>query len=124
VRLLLDEHLTARIALELRRQGHDVVAVLERPDLQRAADETLWAAARAERRVIVTQDVGDFMRLASRDAAIGKPQPGLVLIHRRRCPRANRHIGQLLASLNALLAANPADDALAGRVAWLAADAG
>ncbi len=124
MRLLLDEHLPPRIAAQLRLQGHDVVAVVERPDLIRSADGTLWAAARTERRAIVTEDVGDFMRLASQDAAIGKPQPGLVLIHHRRFSRSNRHIGRIVASLHALLVANPADDAPAERILWLEADAG
>lgn len=124
MRLLLDEHLAPRIAVQLRRLGHDVIAVVERPDLHRSADATLWAAAHTERRMIVTQDVSDFMRLASQDAAIGKPHPGLVLIHHRRFSRGRQHVGQLVASLGALLAANPADDALAGRIVWLAADAG
>jgi predicted nuclease of predicted toxin-antitoxin system len=124
VRLLLDEHLPPRIAVQLRRRGHDVVAVVERPDLHRAADTTLWASARAERRMIVTRDVSDFMRLALQDAAIGRPHPGLVLIHHRRFPRGSRQVGRLVASLGALLAANPADDALAARVVWLEADPG
>ena len=124
MRLLLDEHLPPRIAVQLRLQGHDVVAVVERPDLHRSADETLWATARTERRMIVTQDVGDFVRLALQDAAIGRPHPGLVLIHHRWFSRGDRHVGRLVASLRALLAANPADDPLAGRIIWLEADAG
>ena len=43
--------------------------MLERPDLQRAADNVLWAVARTEHRGVVTRDVGDFTRLASADAA-------------------------------------------------------
>jgi hypothetical protein len=97
--------------------------VLERPDLQRAADETLWAVARTERRGIVTRDVGDFIRLALQDAAIGRRHPALVLIHRRRFSRGGRDVGRLVAELRSLLAANAADDALAGRVVWLEADA-
>jgi predicted nuclease of predicted toxin-antitoxin system len=123
VKLLLDEHLTSRIAIELRRQGHDVVAVLERPDLQRAADGVLWAAARAEGRGIVTRDVGDFIRLALADAAIGKRHPALVLIHRRRFSRGGGDVGRLVTELRSLLAANPAGDALTGRIVWLEADA-
>jgi predicted nuclease of predicted toxin-antitoxin system len=119
VKLLLDEHLTARIAIELRRQGHDVVAVLERPDLQRAADEVLWAVARTEHRGVVTRDVGDFSRLAMADAAIEKVQPALVLIHHRRFPPGGRDMGRLVTGLRSVLVANPADDGLAGRVVWL-----
>ena len=124
MRLLLDEHLPPQAAAQLRRQGHDVVAVVERPDLHRSADETLWAVARSEGRMIVTQDVGDFIRLASQDAAIGKTHPGLALIHHRRFSRGDRDIGRLVTSLRALLVANPADDALGGQIVWLEADAG
>ncbi len=74
--------------------------------------------------MIVTQDVDDFVRLASQDAAIGRPHPGLVLVHHRHFSRGGRHIGALVASLRALLATNPADDALAGRIVWLEVDAG
>jgi predicted nuclease of predicted toxin-antitoxin system len=123
VRLLLDEHLPPQAAVQLRRQGHDVVAVVERPDLHRLADEALWAAARSERRMIVTQDVGDFIRLALQDAAIGKPHPGVALIHHGRFSRGDRDIVRLVASLRALLDANPTDDALAGQIVWLEADA-
>jgi len=121
---MLDEHLPPRIAVQLRRDGHDVVAVVERPDLHRSGDQVLWAAARTEGRLIVTQDVADFIRLALQDTAIGRQHPGLVLIHHRLFSRGERHIGRLVGSLRVLLAANPADDALAGRITWLEADAG
>jgi predicted nuclease of predicted toxin-antitoxin system len=123
VRLLLDEHLPPRIAVQLRLLGHDVVAVVERADLHRAGDATLWASARTEGRVMVTQDVGDFVRLASQDVAIGRPHPGLVLIHHRWFARNARAVGRLVTSLHALLAASPADDSLAGRIIWLEAEA-
>jgi Domain of unknown function (DUF5615) len=119
VRLLLDEHLRQVIAARLRRLGYDVVAVAERSDLRGSSDQALWVAARSEGRTIVTQDIGDFVRLALQDAAIARLHPGLVLIHHRWFSRADRHIGRLVGSLRVLLAANPAEDALAGRITWL-----
>lgn len=119
MKLLLDEHLDPRIAAELRRRGHDVEAVAERRDLRGSSDEALWLAARAEGRSIVTHDVGDFVRLASQDSAIGKRFPGVVLVNRRRFSPGEREVGRLVASLGSMLAANPADDALAGRMIWL-----
>jgi hypothetical protein len=74
--------------------------------------------------MVVTQDVGDFVRLALQDAAIGRRHPGLVLIHHRLFSRGDRDVGRLVASLGALLVANPADDSFAGRIIWLEADAG
>ena len=122
--LLLDEHLPPRIAVQLRLQGFDVVAVVERPDLHRSGDAVLWAAARTERRVMVTQDVGDFVRLASQDVAIGRAHPGLVLIHHRWFARNAGGVGRLVTSLRALMAADAADDPLAGRIIWLEAAEG
>ena len=57
------------------------------------------------------------------DAAIGKVQPALVLIHRRRLPPGGRHVGRVVTGLRSLLVANPADDGLAGRVVWFEAAA-
>ncbi len=119
MRLLLDEHLSPQIAVQLHLRGHDVVAVVERPDLHRAADATLWEAARREHRVVVTHDVDDFVRLARRDAAVGKPHPGVVLLHRRWFSRGDGDVGRLVIALGALLAANPTDEPVAGLVTWL-----
>ena len=74
--------------------------------------------------MVVTQDVGDFVRLALRDAGIGRPHPGLVVIHHRLFSRGERHVSRLVASLGALPVANSADDSFAGRIIWLEADAG
>ena len=121
MRLLLDEHLPAIVASELRRRGHDVVAVVERRDLRRSPDAALWAAARAEGRAIVSSDVRDYMRLVAEDDAISRAHPGVVLIHHRLFSRGGRDVGRLVAALDRLLLAHPAADALAGRVAWLEA---
>lgn len=119
MKLLLDEHVDPRVAAELRRLGHDVDTVTERPDLRSSPDHELWTAALAEGRAIVTRDVGDFVRLFSQDAAIGKPSPGLVLVSPRRFTPGEREVGRLVTSLGSMLAANLADDALAGRMIWL-----
>ena len=71
--------------------------------------------------MVVTQDVGDFMRLALQDTAIAKAHPGLVLLHRRWFSRGDRDVGRLVVSLRALLAANPTDRPLAGQIIWLEA---
>ena len=119
MRLLLDEHITPVIAAELRRRGHDVVAVAERPDLRGTVDRALWLATRREGRVLVTRDVHDFMRLVAADRAVGQAHPGLLLIHSRDFTRRGRDVGRLVKALDALLAARPSDGALDSDVAWL-----
>ena len=63
MKLLLDENLSARAAVELRTEGHDVVHLRERSRLGQSDREVLDLAF-AEDRVLVTANVGDFRKLA------------------------------------------------------------
>jgi hypothetical protein len=118
-RLLLDEHLSPRIAVELRRRGYDIIAVGERADLRGAFDEALWAAVRREGWAFVTRDIRDFVRLAWSDEAIGRPHAGLVLVHPRAFRAGLRDVDRLVAALGSLLAAPSDLRALYGAVVWL-----
>lgn len=63
-KLLLDENLSPRAAIELRGDGHDVVHLRERGRLGISDPEVLELAF-AEDRVLVTANVGDFRKLAA-----------------------------------------------------------
>ena len=105
LRLLLDEMWGARIARQLRDRGHDVVSVVERPDLRTKVDAVILAAALAENRAVVTEDRGDYRRLVAAEARAGRPHPALILTSDHRWPRANRRtLGRLVTALDALLA--------------------
>jgi predicted nuclease of predicted toxin-antitoxin system len=65
MRLLLDEHISHRIADELRRGGHDVTAVAERPDLRGRPDEELIEVALTEGRTLATFDIADHVGIYS-----------------------------------------------------------
>ena len=93
------------VARALRERGHDVEAVVERPNLRTRPDLAILAAAQSEGRVVVTEDSGDFLRRAIAEAAAGRPHPSLVLTSNRRFPRGNpRTEGRLVTALDALLA--------------------
>lgn len=64
VKLLLDENLSPRAAVDLRADGHDAVHLRERGRLGIADPEVLELAF-AEDRVLVTANVADFRRLAA-----------------------------------------------------------
>ena len=55
MKLRLDEHYSPRIAELLRAGGHDVVAVVARPDLAGLTDRSLIAMAHDEGRALVTE---------------------------------------------------------------------
>ncbi len=52
MKLLLDEMWSPVIAVQLRRRGYDVVAVVERNDLRCALDGVLCEVAQRESRII------------------------------------------------------------------------
>lgn len=119
MRLLLDEHFSPEIAEQLRDRGHDVVAVAEHRAMRSLADEVHFAASPEQRRAIVTENVGDFRPLLAHAARTGTSNYGLVCVSPRRFPRSRNTIGRLIAALDALLRANPDDDALCDREWWL-----
>ncbi len=104
MKLLLDEMWAPAIAEALRDRGHAVVAVAERPDLRGLPDEAIFAAAQAEGRVIVTENVVDYLPLAADAMRAGRAYPPIIYTTNRAYPRASRRTaGRLVAALDALL---------------------
>jgi len=121
VRLLLDEHYSPEIAEELRTRGHDAVSVKERDDLRGVGDRELWHRAVVEGRVLVTENVADFMPLVREALAGGDPVVGVVFTSPRSLPRSRATIGAYVVQLDRLLQQRSADVALPGGVHWLTA---
>ena len=96
----------ATVAEQLRTRGRDVVSVHE-PDyrqLEGAPDEDVFAAAAAEERALVTENVPDFRRLEAEALTRGEARPRLIFTTNRQFPRGNpATIGQLVLALDALL---------------------
>jgi hypothetical protein len=125
LRLLLDEHFSPKIARHLRKLGHDVIAVKERPDLVARSGRAHFAAMRGQRRAIVTQDLGDFRPLLERATNAGETTYGLICVPSR--VRLRREAtGQLVAALDRLLKENPDYDAAVkrGGEIWLSVEQG
>lgn len=119
MKVLLDEHYSPRIAEHLRAQGHDVTAVVAQPTLAGLADRTLIMAARRVGRALLTENVGDFVRIATELSRTGTPHAGIILANPHRFPRSRDGIGRLVEALHDLLVAHPEDDAFADRIVWL-----
>jgi len=111
VKLLLDEMYAAVIAEQLRRRGHDVVSIRESDYqwLEGVSDGEVCAAALAESRAIVTENVPDFRRLEADALARGEPHPALIFTTGRLFPRgAPSTLGRLVVALDALVREEPA----------------
>jgi predicted nuclease of predicted toxin-antitoxin system len=123
MKLLLDEHFSPRIAAELRRRRHDVVAARGEPDLHGLSDAELLGHATAHRRALVTENVADFAELHRAAIVTGRRHFGVVFTSPRQFPRTTRAIGKLVRALDALLDAHRADTALLNQTWWLEVDA-
>lgn len=88
-RLLLDEHYGESIAAALRGRGHDVTSVVADDVLRAASDAAVFAAAAADGRRIVTENIRDFRPLLMRALSSDEPYAPLLLVPPRRFPRGS-----------------------------------
>lgn len=95
MKLLLDVQLSYQIAEELTTRGHDCDAVTLREDIpDTTPDDELLAIAHREQRVLVTNNVKDFRKLAAQRIASGAGHSGLILIA-RSVPRTRAAVKHL-----------------------------
>ena len=118
MRLLLDEHFSYLIAQALRADGHDVQAASE-IGLTGMPDEQLLVTAAQQGRVLVTNNVRDFVPLEREWAAAGDVHQGIIYTDDDSVARAVNQMGELLRRLTRVLDDHPDDDALRGRGIFL-----
>jgi hypothetical protein len=119
LRLLIDEMYPGAVAEQLRRRGHDAVAVTERKALRSLADSAIFAEAQTDRRAVVTENVADFVPIAEEADQRGRAHHGLVLIDPAKFLRGQRRtVGRLVKELERLIAQFPDDEATSARH-WL-----
>jgi predicted nuclease of predicted toxin-antitoxin system len=78
VRLYFDRHIMARLAVDLRGRGFDVLTT-EEAGKDTASDEEQLAFAAAERRSILTFNIRDFAPLHEAWQAAGRPHAGVIV---------------------------------------------
>ncbi|MDR1186937.1 MAG: DUF5615 family PIN-like protein [Bifidobacteriaceae bacterium] len=118
VSFLLDEHYPPRLRDLLTEGGLDAVTLThDRSWLRGRPDDEVLKQAAAERRVVVTEDVGTFMA-----AVLLVPEHcGVVLCHHRRFPRTASGLMRLADALLDLAADPPPGLASAPLIWWLQA---
>jgi hypothetical protein len=101
VRLLLDANLSGRrVGDPLREDGHDVLALNERPDLDGLTDPDVLALAADEGRILITRNSRDFAPLLRVWAESGRSHAGCVLIW----TLGHHQFGEILGGLRSLFA--------------------
>ncbi len=97
VRILLDEMHAPGIADSLNAESFDVVAVAAQAGLRGTPDADLLAIAAMDGRALVTENVADFMSLASQWASAGRAHAGLIFTNPKKYNRASLAYPQNLA---------------------------
>lgn len=119
MRLLLDEMLSPAIARELQARGYDAESVAGHPDREALPDPEVLALARAERRVIVTNNVRDFRPLHVEAVMPGGPGHYGMIFMAGNYRRTKNDIGRIIAALETKLTKYPGDEALVNAEEWL-----
>ncbi len=101
MRLLLDEMYPAALAEALTAAGHDAVTVLE-AGLNGRADADVFAAAVEQSRATLTENVGDFARIAAEHLDGGAHHPGVLIALGTRFSRRPAGIGPLVDAIGAV----------------------
>ncbi len=110
MRLLIDEMYPPAIAEQLRRSGHDVDAVTAQAELRSLPDADLFRAAQDQRRVVVTENVADFIGIVNDFDRRGWVHHGLVLVDPGKYRRGDAStIGRMVTALARLLRESPED---------------
>jgi predicted nuclease of predicted toxin-antitoxin system len=106
------------VARALPEGGHDVVAVVERPELVALGDRELFEVAQRDGRVIVTENIADFAGADARYRADGKEHCGLLFVLKEALPRKRaQFVGAMARKLDAWLTEHPEAD-VPGSIAW------
>ena len=109
-KLYLNEHLSPRLAEQLRQHGFDVTSTIE-SKMGEADDDEQLAHAVSEQRAIVTFNHNDFAVRHERYVAEGKEHWGIVLSTEESVDVLRRRLLRLLNTLSA--------EELKNQIRWL-----
>lgn len=113
MKLLIDEMYPPALADGLRAVGIDARTVSEL-GLAGSSDRDVLAAAISTGRIVLTENVADFTRIAADHVSAGDQQPGLIIALSSRFSRRPKGRKPLIDAIQALSGAH-----LEGRVIYL-----
>jgi hypothetical protein len=113
LRLLLDEMYPPALAAALTAEGIDAVTMIEL-GMSGTPDPAVFAYAVTDDRIVLTENVGDFVAIAAQHSITGAHHPGLLIALSNRFSRRRAGYGRLIAAINA-----HRDEVLTDRIIYL-----
>jgi len=113
VKILVDEMYPATVADELNAAGIEATTVADLR-LAGASDPEVFDAATAGDYSVLTENVGDFTRIAAEHSTSGHHHPGVLIALSSRFSRRPAGIPSLIAAIEAV-----ADEQINDRVVYL-----
>ena len=113
MRLLLDEMYSPGLAEALRAAEVDACTVVEL-GLAGGSDPEVFAAATADARTLLTENVADFTRISADHLGAGQHHPGILIALSSRFSRRAAGVGPLIVAIR-----DVADQQLTDRVVYL-----
>jgi Domain of unknown function (DUF5615) len=113
VKILVDEMYPATVAEALRAAGIDAATVADLR-LAGASDPEAFGAAVAGGYCVLTENVGDYTRIAAEHSTAGSHHSGVLIALSSRFSRRPAGIGPLIAAIQAI-----ADENVEDRVIYL-----
>ena len=106
MRWLLDEMLPRAAVDALNERGHDAVSVVD-IDLRTASDDSVYATAVEQARIVVTEDENDFERILKQTFATGDAVVPVVVVRKARLGRGGAMPYRLADALHRWSIENP-----------------
>ena len=113
MKILVDEMYPAAVVGALHAAGIEATAVADLR-LAGASDPEVFGAAVAGGYCVLTENVGDFARIAAEQSIAGGHHYGVLIALSSRCSRRPAGIGPLVAAIRAV-----AEEQIADRVVYL-----
>lgn len=118
MKLLLDEHFSDEVAIQLRARGHDVLAACEDPTLRQVSDDEMLQRSSVAGRVLITEDAKDFPLIHRRLLEANEGHSGIILTSHAKYPRSSRGTGKLVRALDNYLVRHSSAN-LESAIHWL-----
>jgi len=96
---LLDEMLPPSLAVVLNDAGCDTTAIGGDSELRGTPDAEVLELAAAQGRILVTDNIRDFVPLSNAWAAQGRAHPGMLLLSSKTFPMTSARTGSIAAAL-------------------------